>query len=191
VRSRPTHLLYQVRRAATKRAILRCAYQVSAYGDAKSCSGSGLLTLFAQRGGTANLKQNHKAGFIYPPPPNQTPARPAKKNSPPAPAPPTKSRAPKRAAGQKSIPGPPRGSPGVPRKWCYWELFAPFQHRPPTTPQWVTAEPRHPHPPPRGAGRPGPLQIQNAKPPPMGPWWLGASNHDQRQLPRSALLLVH
>jgi hypothetical protein len=83
VRSRPTHLLYQVRRAATKRAILRCAYQVSAYGDAISGSGSGLLTLFAQRGGTANLKQNHKAGFIYPPPPQPNPAPPSKKKQPP------------------------------------------------------------------------------------------------------------
>jgi hypothetical protein len=61
---------------------------------------------------------------------------------------------------KKQLRGQPRGIPGVPRKWCYWAIFAPCSHRQHLS-GWVTAEPRHP---PRVGRAPGPLQIQNLRP---------------------------
>jgi hypothetical protein len=113
--------------------------------------------------------QNHKAGFICPPAP-QTPARPAEKTAPRAG--PTKSRAPKRPAGRKATRSHPVGALACPElrapKVVLLGYICPI---PSTTcdntpaPQWVTRAAAA-----STAGRPGPLQIHNPKPPPHGPW---------------------
>jgi hypothetical protein len=75
--------------------------------------------------------------------------------------------------------GPWRAPSCVPRKWCYWDIFAPFHRQLATTPQHPSGSLGQPRHPPRGGPGPSRSTIQNLRPMALGPWtWgqLGAYN---------------
>jgi hypothetical protein len=73
---------------------------------------------------------------------------------------PAKPRASKHPAGPKATAAPPRGGPGVPRKRCYWPIFAPFHRQHPGG----SCPVGHCEATAATAGRSRPLQIQNLRP---------------------------
>jgi hypothetical protein len=172
--------MHQVRRAATKRAVLR--WQVSAYGGAISGSSSDLLARTPCAESTASLepalrRKTTGLGLFARPPPQPRPA--LQKNQLPAPAPPSLARQ-NALRAKKQLRGHPvaRGGPGVPRKWCYWDIFAPFHRQHPSGSLRSRGAHRH-----RGAARAPP----HPKPPPFG-----ASNaHVQSRLAPTACVDRH